>query len=221
LCKKKGKRVLFEGAQGVMLDIDHGTYPFVTSSSTVSGQAATGSGVGVTNIHKVLGITKSYTTRVGSGPFPSEDEGKDGILLGEKGHEFGTVTGRKRRCGWFDSVMVRQSIKLSGITGLVLTKLDVLDNFESLKICIGYKLNGKKIDFFPADKKSQENIKPIFEELPGWYTSTKGVRKKDDLPLNALDYVKKIENLIECPVDIISTSPEREDTILINDPFKK
>ena len=219
--RKENKHILFEGAQGVMLDIDHGTYPFVTSSSTVSGQAANGSGVGFSTINSVLGITKAYTTRVGSGPFPTEDFGKTGNSLGERGREFGTVTGRKRRCGWFDSTMVRQAIKISGITGLALTKLDVLDEFEELKICTGYELNGKIIDHFPADNQSQISLKPIYELIGGWKENTEGVREFNSLPDKAVRYIKRIEKLVDCPIDIISTSPERDDTIILNDPFKK
>ena len=214
-----GKRILFEGAQGVMLDIDHGTYPFVTSSNTVAAQAATGSGTGPSNIHFTLGITKAYTTRVGEGPFPTEDFAEDGQRMGEKGREFGTVTGRKRRCGWFDAVMVRQAGLMAGITGMALTKLDVLDGFEVLKICVGYEVNGKKITYFPADTQSQIACVPIYEEMPGWSETTFGARSWADLPANAVKYIRRLEDLTEIPVALLSTSPEREDTILVADPF--
>ena len=214
-----GKRILFEGAQGVMLDIDHGTYPFVTSSNTVAAQAATGSGTGPSNIHFTLGITKAYTTRVGEGPFPTEDFAEDGQRMGEKGREFGTVTGRKRRCGWFDAVMVRQAGLMAGITGMALTKLDVLDGFEVLKICVGYEVNGKKISYFPADTESQIACVPIYEEMPGWSETTFGARSWADLPANAVKYIRRLEELTQIPVSLLSTSPEREDTILVKDPF--
>ncbi len=214
-----GKRVLFEGAQGVMLDIDHGTYPYVTSSNTVAAQAATGSGTGPSNIHFTLGITKAYTTRVGEGPFPTEDFAEEGQRMGEKGHEFGTVTGRKRRCGWFDAVMVRQAGLMAGITGMALTKLDVLDGFEILKICVGYEVNGQKITYFPADTKSQLACVPIYEEMPGWNETTFGARSWGDLPANAVKYIRRLEELTHIPVTLLSTSPEREDTILVTDPF--
>ena len=216
------KRILFEGAQGVMLDVDHGTYPFVTSSNTVAGQAATGSGTGPTEIGFVLGITKAYTTRVGSGPFPSEDFGAEGERMGERGREFGTVTGRKRRCGWFDSVMVRQAGYVSGITGMALTKLDVLDGFETLKICVGYQIDdsGTVLDYFPSDAETQESCKPVYEEMPGWSDSTYGTRCWTDLPANAVKYIRRVEELTKLPVSLLSTSPERDDTILIQDPFK-
>ena len=214
-----GKRILFEGAQGVMLDIDHGTYPFVTSSNTVAAQAATGSGTGPSNIHFTLGITKAYTTRVGEGPFPTEDFAEDGQRMGEKGREFGTVTGRKRRCGWFDAVMVRQAGLMAGITGMALTKLDVLDGFEVLKICVGYEVNGKKITYFPADTQSQIVCVPIYEEMPGWSETTFGARSWADLPANAVKYIRRLEELTQIPVALLSTSPEREDTILVKDPF--
>ncbi len=214
-----GKRILFEGAQGVMLDIDHGTYPFVTSSNTVAAQAATGSGTGPSNIHFTLGITKAYTTRVGEGPFPTEDFAEDGQRMGEKGREFGTVTGRKRRCGWFDAVMVRQAGLMAGITGMALTKLDVLDGFEVLKICVGYEVNGKKISYFPADTESQIACVPIYEEMPGWSETTFGARSWADLPANAVKYIRRLEELTQIPVALLSTSPEREDTILVKDPF--
>ena len=214
-----GKRILFEGAQGVMLDIDHGTYPFVTSSNTVAAEAATGSGTGPSNIHFTLGITKAYTTRVGEGPFPTEDFAEDGQRMGEKGREFGTVTGRKRRCGWFDAVMVRQAGLMAGITGMALTKLDVLDGFEVLKICVGYEVNGKKISYFPADTESQIACVPIYEEMPGWSETTFGARSWADLPANAVKYIRRLEELTQIPVSLLSTSPEREDTILVKDPF--
>ena len=214
-----GKRILFEGAQGVMLDIDHGTYPFVTSSNTVAAQAATGSGTGPSNIHFTLGITKAYTTRVGEGPFPTEDFAEDGQRMGEKGREFGTVTGRKRRCGWFDAVMVRQAGLMAGITGMALTKLDVFDGFEVLKICVGYEVNGQKITYFPADTQSQIACVPIYEEMPGWSETTFGARSWADLPANAVKYIRRLEELTQIPVALLSTSPEREDTILVKDPF--
>ena len=217
--RANSKRVLFEGAQGVMLDIDHGTYPFVTSSNTVAGQAATGSGTGPTSIGFVLGITKAYTTRVGSGPFPTEDFGGDGDRMGERGREFGTVTGRKRRCGWFDAVMVRQANAVAGVTGMALTKLDVLDGFDMLKICIGYDLNGKRLDHFPSDSGAQAACTPIYEEMPGWHESTYGARSWAELPANAVKYIRRVEELTKTPVTLLSTSPERDDTILVTDPF--
>ena len=215
------KNVLFEGAQGTMLDIDHGTYPYVTSSNTVASQAATGSGIGPTLIHNVLGITKAYTTRVGNGPFPTEQNNNTGELLGKIGHEFGVVTGRKRRCGWFDAVMVSYAIKLSGVNGIALTKLDVLDTFKEIKICIGYKLNNKIIKTVPETYTEMNKVKPVYEVLKGWQSSTQNCKKITDLPANAKKYIKKIEKLIECPISMISTSPEREDTILVKDPFKQ
>ncbi len=217
--RKAGKRILFEGAQGALLDIDHGTYPFVTSSNTIAAQAATGSGVGPRVIGNVLGIAKAYTTRVGSGPFPTELTDETGELIGQKGHEFGTVTGRKRRCGWFDAVLVRQVVKVSGIDGIALTKLDVLDGFKEIKLCVGYELNGKRLDRLPAGQNSQALVKPIYETFEGWTGSTRGARKYADLPAQAVKYVRHIEELIECPVTLLSTSPEREDTILMRDPF--
>ena len=213
------KRILFEGAQGVMLDVDHGTYPYVTSSNTIAGQAATGSGTGPTTIGYVLGITKAYTTRVGSGPFPSELTDSIGQTLGERGHEFGVVTGRKRRCGWFDAVMVRQAIKTSGITGIALTKLDVLDGFDELRVCDSYELDGEVIDYFPSGTRQQAAVKPIYRTLEGWSESTRGARSWSELPGNAIKYIRQIEELIEAPVALLSTSPEREDTILVKDPF--
>ena len=213
------KRILFEGAQGVMLDVDHGTYPYVTSSNTIAGQAATGSGTGPTTIGYVLGITKAYTTRVGSGPFPSELADSIGQTLGERGHEFGVVTGRKRRCGWFDAVMVRQAIKTSGITGIALTKLDVLDGFDELRVCDSYELDGEVLDYFPSGTRQQAAVKPIYRTLEGWSESTRGARSWSELPGNAIKYIRQIEELIEAPVALLSTSPEREDTILVKDPF--
>jgi adenylosuccinate synthase len=218
--RKAGKRILFEGAQGALLDIDHGTYPYVTSSNTVAAQAATGSGVGPRAVGYVLGIAKAYTTRVGSGPFPTELHGNIGQQIGEKGHEFGTVTGRARRCGWFDAVLVRQTIKVAGIDGIALTKLDVLDGFKELKVCIGYDLDGERIDRLPAGQNAQERVKPIWETFDGWSQSTRGARSWADLPAQAVKYVRRIEELIGCPVTLLSTSPERDDTILMKDPFE-
>jgi adenylosuccinate synthase len=214
------KRVLFEGAQGVLLDVDHGTYPFVTSSNVVAGQAAAGSGAGPGKITYVLGLVKAYTTRVGAGPFPTELEDAVGKRLGEVGHEFGTNTGRPRRCGWFDAVLVRQSVTLSGADGIALTKLDVLDGFDEVKICTGYKLGGKTIDYLPAGVKDQQAVQPIYETLDGWKEVTRGVRSSKDLPANAIKYIRRIEELIGCPAALVSTSPEREDVILMRDPFK-
>jgi adenylosuccinate synthase len=218
--KKKGQRILFEGAQGALLDIDFGTYPFVTSSNVIAGQAATGVGVGPGSIDYVLGIVKAYTTRVGEGPFPTELEDADGQRLGERGHEFGTTTGRKRRCGWFDAALVRQTCATSGVTGISLTKLDVLDGFETLKICTGYMLEGERIDYLPTAADHQARCMPIYEEMPGWSESTEGARSWADLPANAIKYVRRIEELIDCPAALVSTSPEREDTILVTDPFE-
>ncbi len=218
--KKKKKKILFEGAQGILLDVDHGTYPFVTSSNTVASSAATGSGCGIDTINYILGITKAYTTRVGEGPFPTELKNQIGEKLGERGKEFGTVTSRKRRCGWFDGVLVRQTIKISGITGIALTKLDVLDEFEEIKICIGYDLDGKKIDYLPASSEQQIIVKPIYKTFKGWNSSTCGIKKFSDLPKNAQNYINFIEEFVETKVSTISTSPERNDTILIEDPFK-
>ena len=218
--RRKGRRILFEGAQGVMLDIDHGTYPFVTSSNTLPGQAAAGSGIGPSSVGYVLGITKAYTTRVGSGPFPTEDFGDDGETLGQRGREFGTVTGRKRRCGWFDAVMVRQAGIIAGIHGMALTKLDVLDGFDVLKICTGYRLDGKVIDRFPASSAEQARVEPIYEEIQGWKESTMGARSWAELPPQAVKYIKRLEELTGIPVASVSTSPEREDTILVRDPFE-
>ena len=217
--RKQGKRILFEGAQGVLLDVDHGTYPFVTSSNTIAGTASGGSGLGPSAAGFVLGIVKAYTTRVGSGPFPTEQENADGQRLGERGHEFGTVTGRKRRCGWFDAVLVRQSATVSGITGIALTKLDVLDGFETLKICVGYKIGDKTYDYLPPHAADQARVEPIYEEMDGWNEITAGARSWAELPAQAIKYVRRIEELIECPVAMVSTSPEREDTIMVRDPF--
>jgi adenylosuccinate synthase len=217
--RKAGARILFEGAQGVLLDVDHGTYPFVTSSNTVSGTAAAGSGLGPSAAGFVLGIVKAYTTRVGSGPFPTELEDETGQRLGERGHEFGTVTGRKRRCGWFDAVIVRQSCAVSGVTGIALTKLDVLDGFDTIKICTGYRLNGKVYDYLPAHAAEQAAVEPIYEEMPGWQETTAGARSWADLPAQAIKYITRVQELIETPVALVSTSPQREDTILVRDPF--
>ena len=217
--KFQKKKILFEGAQGILLDVDHGTYPFVTSSNTVAASAATGSGCGPNSINYVLGITKAYTTRVGEGPFPTELKDEIGEELGTKGKEFGTVTSRKRRCGWFDGVLVRQAIKISGINGIALTKLDVLDNLEEVKICIAYDLDGKKIDYLPAAVDDQLKVKPVYRTFKGWKTSTNGIKKFDDLPENAKKYINELEKFIETKVSSISTSPERNDTILIEDPF--
>ncbi len=213
--------ILFEGAQGTFLDVDHGTYPFVTSSNTTASQAGMGSGLGPTDIDYTLGITKAYTTRVGSGPFPTEDVGEDGILLGKKGHEFGTVTGRQRRCGWFDSVLVRQAVSLSSIKGIALTKLDILDGFDEIKICTGYSLEGETINYLPSAEKLQKQIKPIYEVIKGWKKSIIGIRNMNDLPDAAKIYIKRIEELVRCPIVLISTSPERSDTIYIKDPFNQ
>jgi len=218
--KSKQKKILFEGAQGILLDVDHGTYPFVTSSNTVASSAATGSGCGPNTINYVLGITKAYTTRVGEGPFPTELNDKIGELLGVKGKEFGTVTSRKRRCGWFDGVLVRKSIKISGINGIALTKLDVLDELNEIKMCVKYEINGKEIDYLPASTDEQSKIKPVYKTFPGWKKSTKGVKKLEDLPENAKKYVNAIEDFTGAKISSISTSPEREDTILLENPFK-
>ena len=218
--KKERKKILFEGAQGILLDVDHGTYPYVTSSNTVPATAATGSGLGPDKIGYILGITKAYTTRVGSGPFPTELKDKTGKILGERGNEFGTVTARKRRCGWFDAVLVRQTIKISGINAIALTKLDVLDELDEIKMCVEYELNGKKINYLPATTEDQFNLKPIYKSFPGWKTKTQGIRNLKDLPENAKKYIYALEDFIEAKVSSISTSPEREDTILIEDPFK-
>ena len=217
--RRAGKRILFEGAQGSLLDVDFGTYPYVTSSNTTAGMAASGTGLGPTAIDFVLGIVKAYTTRVGEGPFPTELFDADGDTLGRRGHEFGTVTGRKRRCGWFDAVLVRQTCATSGVSGIALTKLDVLDGFETLKICTGYELDGKTWDYLPTAANLQARVKPIYETHPGWSESTAGARSWADLPAAAIKYVKRIEELIQCPVALLSTSPERDDTILVTDPF--
>ena len=222
--RARGRRILFEGAQGVLLDVDHGTYPFVTSSNTVAGAAAAGSGLGPSGVGFVLGIAKAYTTRVGSGPFPTElaPEGPDGDTgerLGQRGHEFGTVTGRKRRCGWFDAVLVRQSVAVGGVTGIALTKLDVLDGFEQVRICTGYTLNGETLDYFPSHAADQAAVEPVYETMPGWSETTAGARSWAELPAQAIKYIRRVEELIRCPVALVSTSPERLDTILVRDPF--
>lgn len=217
--RRAGKRILFEGAQGALLDIDFGTYPYVTSSNVIAGQAATGTGLGPNSIGFVLGIVKAYTTRVGEGPFPAELHDEDGQRLGERGHEFGTVTGRKRRCGWFDAVLVRQTCATSGVSGIALTKLDVLDGFKTLKICVGYDLDGKRLDHLPIAADQQARCTPIYEEMDGWSESTAGARTWNELPAAAIKYVRRIEELIQCPVAMLSTSPERDDTILVTDPF--
>jgi len=217
--RREGKRILFEGAQGAMLDVDHGTYPYVTSSNTLAGTATIGSGMGLGGIGYALGITKAYTTRVGSGPFPTELMDEVGARIGKVGQEFGTVTGRPRRCGWFDAVMVRQAIKINGINGIALTKVDILDGFESIKICVGYKHNGKTYDYLPASMKIQAELEPVYEEMPGWSESTHGKKSWADLPAQAIKYIRRIEELIECQVALLSTSPKREDTILVRDPF--
>ena len=217
--RRKGSRILFEGAQGVLLDVDHGTYPFVTSSNTIAGTAAGGSGLGPSAVGFVLGIAKAYTTRVGSGPFPTELLDETGQRLGERGHEFGTVTGRKRRCGWFDAVLVRQSVAVSGVTGIALTKLDVLDGLETIRICTGYRLRGETLDHFPAHAADQMAVEPIYEDIEGWSESTAGARSWAQLPAQAIKYIRRVEELIQCPVALVSTSPEREDTILVRDPF--
>lgn len=217
--RRAGKRILFEGAQGALLDIDFGTYPFVTSSNVIAGQAATGTGMGPGAIGFVLGIVKAYTTRVGEGPFPAELFDADGDRLGMRGHEFGTVTGRKRRCGWFDAVLVRQTCVTSGVTGIALTKLDVLDGFKTLKICVGYELDGKQLDYLPTAADQQARCTPVYEEMEGWSETTAGARSWAQLPGAAIKYVRRIEELIACPVALLSTSPERDDTILVTDPF--
>ncbi len=218
--RRAGKRILFEGAQGALLDVDFGTYPYVTSSNTLAGMAATGTGLGPTAVDFVLGIVKAYTTRVGEGPFPTELFDADGVRLGERGHEFGTVTGRKRRCGWFDAVLVRQTCATSGVSGIALTKLDVLDGFDTLKICVGYELDGQRLDYLPTAANLQARVTPIYEEMEGWTQSTAGARSWADLPGAAIKYVRRIEELIHCPVALLSTSPERDDTILVTDPFE-
>lgn len=218
--RRAGKRILFEGAQGSLLDIDHGTYPYVTSSNTVASSAASGSGVGPAALDYVLGITKAYTTRVGEGPFPTELKDEVGQTLGSRGREFGVVTGRPRRCGWFDAVLVRQTVRTCGIHGIALTKLDVLDGFDEIKVCVGYRLDGKEIDYLPAEGSAQTRVEPIYEVIPGWRESTAGARSWADLPAGAVKYVRWVEELIGCPVAILSTSPERDDTILVHNPFQ-
>lgn len=218
--KGRGRRILFEGAQGVLLDVDHGTYPFVTSSNTIAGTAAGGTGLGPSAAGFVLGIVKAYTTRVGAGPFPTELENEIGERLGERGREFGTVTGRKRRCGWFDAALVRQSMAVAGVTGIALTKLDVLDGLEQVGICTGYRLRGEQLDHFPAHAADQAAVEPVYEMMPGWSESTAGARSWAQLPAQAIKYIRRIEELIACPVALVSTSPEREDTILVSDPFR-
>ncbi|MFO1150832.1 MAG: adenylosuccinate synthase [Alsobacter sp.] len=218
--RRAGRRILFEGAQGALLDIDHGTYPFVTSSNTVAGQAATGSGMGPRSVGYVLGIAKAYTTRVGEGPFPSEQDNEIGNLIGERGREFGTVTGRKRRCGWFDAVLVRQTVRTSGIDGIALTKLDILDGFDEIKVCVRYRLDGEEIDHLPASQGAQARVEPVYETIEGWAGTTAGARSWAQLPAQAIKYVRRIEELIGAPVALLSTSPEREDTILVQNPFE-
>ena len=217
--RRSGKRILFEGAQGVMLDVDHGTYPFVTSSNTHAGTAAVGSGIATRSVGYVLGITKAYTTRVGSGPFPTEQDNEVGSLLGERGREFGTVTGRRRRCGWFDAVLVRQAVTVAGIDGIALTKLDVLDGIKQIKVCIGYRYQGRAWAYLPAGRTAQAAMEPVYETLEGWSESTRGARSWAELPATAIKYIRRIEELIEAPVALLSTSPERDDTILVRDPF--
>jgi adenylosuccinate synthase len=218
--RRDGRRILFEGAQGALLDIDHGTYPFVTSSNTVAAQAATGSGVGPGAINYVLGICKAYTTRVGEGPFPTEQDNAVGHLIGDRGREFGTVTGRRRRCGWFDAVLVRQTVRTSGIQGLALTKLDILDGFDEISVCIGYRLDGKELAYLPGGEHAQARVEPLYEKIAGWREPTAGARSWADLPAQAIKYVRRIEELVGCPVALLSTSPEREDTILVHNPFE-
>jgi adenylosuccinate synthase len=217
--KQAGKRILFEGAQGILLDVDHGTYPFVTSSNTIAGTAANGSGLGPSGAGFVLGIAKAYTTRVGSGPFPTEQDNEIGERLGTRGHEFGTVTGRKRRCGWFDSVLVRQAAAVSGISGIALTKLDVLDGFDEIRICVGYRIGDRDYDYLPPHASDQAAVEPIYETIEGWSQSTAGARSWAELPAAAIKYIRRVEELIRCPVALVSTSPERDDTILVRDPF--
>jgi adenylosuccinate synthase len=218
--RREGKRILFEGAQGALLDVDHGTYPFVTSSNTVAAQAAIGSGLGPSAIGYVLGICKAYTTRVGAGPFPTEQNNEIGRILGERGKEFGVVTGRPRRCGWFDAVLVRQSVRTCGIQGLALTKLDILDGFDEIKVCTGYRLNGREIDYLPAGEHAQAAVEPIYETIDGWREGTARARSFADLPAQAIKYVRRLEELIGCAAAVLSTSPEREDTILMQNPFE-
>ncbi len=218
--RREGKRILFEGAQGALLDVDHGTYPFVTSSNTVASQAATGSGVGPAAVGYVLGISKAYTTRVGAGPFPTEQINEIGRIIGERGREFGVVTGRPRRCGWFDAVLVRQTVRINGIDGLALTKLDILDGFSEIQVCVGYRLDGRLIDYLPASEHAQAQVEPVYETVAGWEGRTAGARSWADLPAQAIKYVRRIEELVGCPVTLLSTSPEREDTILMRNPFE-
>jgi adenylosuccinate synthase len=218
--RREGRRILFEGAQGALLDVDHGTYPFVTSSNTVAAQAATGSGLGPGAIGYVLGICKAYTTRVGEGPFPTEQDNEIGRRIGDRGHEFGTVTGRRRRCGWFDAVLVRQTVRISGIQGLALTKLDILDGFDEIKVCVGYRLDGREVDYLPAGESAQARVEPIYETIEGWREPTARARSWAQLPAQAIKYVRRIEELIGCSVALLSTSPEREDTILVQNPFE-
>jgi adenylosuccinate synthase len=218
--RREGKRILFEGAQGALLDIDHGTYPYVTSSNTVAAQAATGSGLGPNAIDYVLGICKAYTTRVGQGPFPTEQVNEFGRRMGERGREFGTVTGRPRRCGWFDAVLVRQTVRTCGIDGLALTKLDILDGFDEVKVCVAYKLDGREIDYLPAGEQAQARVEPIYETIDGWNEPTARARSWAELPAQAIKYVRRVEELVGCPVTLLSTSPEREDTILMKNPFE-
>ena len=218
--RREGKRILFEGAQGALLDIDHGTYPFVTSSNTVAAQAATGCGLGPGAIGYVLGICKAYTTRVGEGPFPTEQKNAIGDLIGDRGREFGTVTGRRRRCGWFDAVLVRQTVRTSGINGLALTKLDILDGFEEIKVCTGYRLDGREIDYLPAGERAQAQVEPIYETVEGWHDSIAGARSWAEVPAQAVKYVRRIEELVGCPVALLSTSADREDTVLVQNPFE-
>ena len=218
--RREGKRILFEGAQGALLDVDHGTYPYVTSSNTVAAQAATGSGMGPGSVGYVLGICKAYTTRVGLGPFPTEQDNEIGNRIGERGREFGTNTGRKRRCGWFDSVLVRQTARTSGINGLALTKLDILDGFDQIDVCVGYKLDGKEIDHLPAGEGAQSRVEPVYETIEGWQEPTANARSWADLPAQAIKYVRRVEELVGCPIALLSTSPEREDTILVQNPFE-
>jgi adenylosuccinate synthase len=218
--RREGKRILFEGAQGALLDIDHGTYPYVTSSNTVAAQAATGSGLGPAAIGYVLGICKAYTTRVGEGPFPTEQDNAIGHLIGDRGREFGTVTGRRRRCGWFDAVLMRQTVRTGGINGLALTKLDILDGFDEIKVCVGYRLDGREIDYLPASEHAQARVEPVYETIAGWQDGTARARSWADLPAQAIKYVRRVEELVGCPVSLLSTSPEREDTILMQNPFE-
>ena len=218
--RREGKRILFEGAQGALLDVDHGTYPYVTSSNTVAAQAATGSGMGPGAVGYVLGICKAYTTRVGPGPVPDRAGQRDRTKIGERGREFGTNTGRKRRCGWFDGVLVRQTARTSGINGLALTKLDILDGFDTIEVCVGYKLDGKDIDHLPAGEGAQARVEPIYETIEGWKEPTANARSWADLPAQAIKYVRRVEELVGCPIALLSTSPEREDTILVQNPFE-